>query len=75
MTHSFATAMKKKKETWNGAPTLSNPDPEIVSSGRLSLFYRSVRGLNAPRLFDILKDSMKEDKIDTNSTYISYKRL
>jgi hypothetical protein len=65
MTHSFAAAMMKKKETWNGAPSLSNPDPERVSSGRLSLFYRSVRGLNAPRLFDFLNESMKEDKIDT----------
>jgi hypothetical protein len=62
---SFSTAMKKYKKTWNGATTLSNPDPSEVSSGRISVFYRSVRGLNAPRLFECLKSSMEENKIDT----------
>ena len=62
---SFATAMKQYKKTWNGAPTLSNPDPQKVSSGRIALFYRSVRGLNAPRLFECLKNSAQESVIDT----------
>ena len=65
MASSFATAMMKQKKTWNDAPSLHTPDKNGVCSGRLSLFFHSVRGLNAPRLFQLLKQSSVENILDT----------
>jgi len=50
MSSLFAQAMNACVTTWNGAPSLSTPDPARVSSGRLMLFFKSVRGLDSTRL-------------------------
>ena len=61
----FAAAMVKNAKTWNNAVSLSTPDPSGKMSGRVSLFFKSVRGLTIPQLYQYMKDSSNEDVIDT----------
>ena len=56
MTSNFATAMASCAKTWNGAVSLSSPDITGKTSGRLGLFFKAVRGLNAPRLYEYLRE-------------------
>ena len=64
MTSNFATAMASCAKTWNGAVSLSSPDITGNTSGRIGLFFKSVRGLNAPRLYEYLRESAQENIID-----------
>jgi hypothetical protein len=59
----FAYAMSNTTTT-NGAVSLATPDPSGVASGRLSLFFKSVRGLNTPRQYQYMKESSNESIID-----------
>ena len=64
MTSRFATAMADTATTWNGARSLATPDPSGKSSGRVGLYFKSVRGLNAPRLYEYLNESASESVLD-----------
>lgn len=64
----FATAMADTATTWNGAKSLATPDiPDTHDkiNGRMALFFKSVRGLNLPRLYEYLRESANESLIDT----------
>jgi hypothetical protein len=60
----FATAMVSSAKTWNGAVSLSTPDITGETSGRLGLFFKAIRGLNAPRLYEYLRESARENITD-----------
>jgi hypothetical protein len=64
MTSSFASAMALSATTWNGAVSLSTPDPSGKKSGRLGLYFKSVRGLNTPRLHQYIREAAQESLID-----------
>jgi hypothetical protein len=51
--------------TANGAVSLATPDPAEKSSGRMSLFFKSVRGLNAPRQYQYMTKAAYENIVDT----------
>ena len=51
--------------TWNGALSYASPDPSGETSGRLSLFFKGVRGLEVSRLYEYLRDSANESLLDT----------
>ena len=60
----FATAMKLDKTlTWNGADSLSTPGCD--TKGRISLFFKGLRDLNAPSLYDYLREAANENILDT----------
>jgi hypothetical protein len=61
----FAQAMNATAYTWNGALSYASPDPSGETSGRLSLFFKGVRGLNVPRLYEYLRDCARENLLDT----------
>lgn len=60
----FATAMSATAKTWNNATSLSTPDPSGQTSGRLSLFFKSVRGLNTPQQYIYLREAANENILD-----------
>ena len=62
-TSKFAYAMNAT--TSNGAVSLVSPDPSGVSSGRVALFFKGVRGLNAPCQYQYMVDSDQESIVDT----------
>jgi len=64
-TSRFSLAMNASTTTWNGALSLSNPDPSGKTSGRLSLFFKSAQGLNVPMLYRYLRDASAENIVDT----------
>jgi len=51
--------------TWNGATSLSTPDVSGKTDGRLSLFFKTTRGLSDDKLIEYLQKSSNEDLIDT----------
>lgn len=61
----FTKAMSESTTTWNGAESLSTPDNSGICDGRLSLFFKSIRGINVPLLYTYLSKSLSEDVIDT----------
>lgn len=62
----FVYAMSAPKaHTANGAVSLSTPDPSGESSGRVSLFFKAVRGLNAPTHYKYMLDASRESVVDT----------
>jgi hypothetical protein len=61
---SFATAMNASATTWNGAASLSTPDVTSEINGRLSLMFKSTRGLSTPALYELMKKSASEDVVD-----------
>jgi len=65
MSTKFAKAMTASAKTWNNATSLASPDPTGRVEGRLSLFFKSARGLNIPMLYHYLETSTKETLIDT----------
>lgn len=66
MSSNFATAMVDTAKTWNGATSLSTPAvPGDNSSGRIKLFFKSVRGLPDDKLYEYLRECVDEDIIDT----------
>ena len=63
----FAYAMSNNNNTTtdNGAISLATPDSSGVASGRLSLFFKAVRGLNVPSQYKYMIESSNENIIDT----------
>lgn len=61
----FTKAMSNTTTTWNGAESLSTPDKSGIYDGRISLFFKSIRGINVPSLYTYLSKSLREDVIDT----------
>ena len=61
----FTKAMSNTTTTWNGAESLSTPDKSGMCDGRLSLFFKSIRGINVPLLYTYLSKSLSENVIDT----------
>ncbi len=65
-TSAFAMAMKDgTARTWNDAKSYGSPDYTGKSDGRLSLFFKSVRGLNMPQMIEYLQKAASEDVVDT----------
>ena len=56
--------MAASATTANRAVSLATPDPSGESSGRLSLFFKSVRGLNVPRQYQYMVDASQESVTD-----------
>lgn len=65
MHSNFATAMHDSIKTQNGAISLSTPDITGQTSGRIGLFFKSVRNLNIPNLYQYLREAAQENIIDT----------
>ena len=66
MTSKFTQAMNiSKGVTWNNAKSLEYPDPKGICNGRMSLFFKTTRGLDIPRLYKYILDSSNENIIDT----------
>mgnify|MGYP001340133978 CR=1 FL=1 len=65
MSSNFAKAMNSTTQTWNGATSLRQADVLGDKNGRLSLFFKSVRGLNLPKLYEYLRESSNESLTDT----------
>lgn len=61
----FAYAMNAPTFTTNGACSLATPDPSGKSNGRLSLFFKSVRGLDIKNMYKYMVESTQENTIDT----------
>ena len=60
----FAKAMSAVY-TWNGAISNSTPDNSGSVEGRLSLFFKSIRGISDDTLYKYLEISAKEDIVHT----------
>jgi hypothetical protein len=65
MTSLFAKAMVSSVQTQNGAESLSTPDFSGGTSGRMTLFFKSVRGLDLSNLYKYMLDSNQENELDT----------
>lgn len=65
MASNFARAMTDSAKTWNGAVSLESPDITGETNGRVSLFFKAVRGLETSRLYEYLIKSAEENIIDT----------
>jgi hypothetical protein len=62
----FAKAMSSiTSYTWNGALSNASPDKENIYNGRLSLFFKTVRGITDIKLYEYLEKSASESLIDT----------
>ena len=61
----FAAAMNIYTTTWNDALSYSTPDLSGEKEGRISLFFKAIRGCSDDKLYEYLKKSSKEDIIDT----------
>ncbi len=57
--------MSQNITTVNGAVSLPSPDLSGVSDGRLSLFFKSVRGLNENKMIEYIEKASKENIVDT----------
>ena len=60
----FATAMNTT-HTWNGAVSYTLADPSGQCNGRISLFFKAIRQLNIPSLYEYLREAANEDLVDT----------
>ena len=60
----FAKAMNITT-TANGALSYSTPDTSNNYTGRISLFFKGVRGLSIPKLYQYLSKCAKESLLDT----------
>jgi hypothetical protein len=63
----FAKAMNSNTytSTWNGANSLATPDLSGQYTGRLSLFFKAIRGVSDEKLYEYFEKSITEDVIDT----------
>jgi hypothetical protein len=61
----FSKAMNAHSTTWNGALSYSSADSSGEYSARLALFFKAVRNLNIPTLYEYLRQSSQESLIDT----------
>lgn len=64
-TSKFAQAMNASASTWNGAVSYANPDVSNKYTGRISLFFKGVRGLTVPQLYNYLSQCVRESVVDT----------
>lgn len=64
MTSEFAIAMNAITTTWNGALSLSTPDCTGKTDGRLSVFYKAVRGMDKDTLNKYMEKAYQESKVD-----------
>ena len=64
MTSNFAKSMNQYTVTANGAVSLLSPDISGETEGRMSLFFKSVRGLDTGRLHTYLSKAASENIID-----------
>lgn len=62
---SFTMAMNACARTWNNAVSYVSPDTTNEYSGRLALFFKGVRGLTIPRLYEYLHKCSQENLVDT----------
>jgi hypothetical protein len=60
---SFLSSLRKSTD--NNAFSLSTLDTYNLCNGRISLFFKSVRGLNIPQLYKYLNIAKNEDLLDT----------
>lgn len=67
MTSQFANAMNitTPSVTWNNALSLSSSDLIGNTNGRMSLFFKSCRGLCVPLLYEYISKSVNENVVDT----------
>lgn len=65
MSSNFASAMTSTAKTWNGAVSLNSPDITEKTNGRVSLFFKSVRGIDTSILYEFLYKSALENLTDT----------
>ena len=61
----FSKAMSMFTTTSNNALSMATPDLSAKNDGRLSLFFKAVRGITDDQLFKYLKKASEEDIIDT----------
>lgn len=61
---SFAAAMNAFGFTWNGAVSQGTPDHTGETSGRVSLLFKAVRGLEKDRLIQYISEAAKENLRD-----------
>jgi hypothetical protein len=61
----FSTAMNAYTTTWNNALSYSTPDKSGEKKGRISLFFKAIRGCSEDLLYKYLEKSSEEDIIDT----------
>ena len=64
MSTKFSMAMNASAKTWNNAVSLVSPDPTGQVAGRLALFFKSAQGLNAPMLYQYIRDAARENVED-----------
>jgi len=64
MKSNFSVAMEDYTTTLNGAISLTTPDISGESKGRISLFYKAIRGIQDSKLYEYLRDASKENLID-----------
>jgi hypothetical protein len=62
----FAKAMTTENytTTWNGAKSLATPDMTELTTGRVSLFFKSIRGVSDDQLYDYIEKASNEDIVD-----------
>ena len=65
MSSIFVKAMVSSAYTSNNAMSLSTPDSTGNKSGRISLFFQSVRGIELSKLYKYILDSNQENVLDT----------
>lgn len=65
MTTAFHTAMKDTMTTANGAASYHKVDPIGTYEGRISWFFKGIRGLNPVYGLNYLKTAAGEDLVDT----------
>ena len=61
----FSAAMNTYTTTWNNALSYSTPDLSGEKKGRISLFFKAIRGCSEDLLYKYLEKSSEEDIIDT----------
>lgn len=61
----FAAAMNTYTTTSNNAISYATPDKSREKEGRISLFFKAIRGCSDDKLYEYLEKSSKEDIIDT----------
>jgi hypothetical protein len=64
MTSNFSKAMEAISRKWNDAISVYTPDISGNTSGRVSLFFKSVRGLESPVLYKYLRETSDESVQD-----------
>jgi hypothetical protein len=61
----FAKAMSAVSYTWNGALSNSIPDTSKQNDGRISLFFKGIRGISENKINEYMEKSSTENLIDT----------